>query len=144
MLIPPQVKLTLAAVALASFLGLGWGVKHLYTQNVKMEGDLEDAKAHIKGWGEAYASAAEERQTVDKDLAKAEGEKDQAQRHASALERELERIAKVKGGECAKTNAPAEYTRALIDGLPSRRRQAAIEGDTADRSGEIPDTDSIP
>lgn len=133
-----QAKLAISGVLLSLLLGLGWGVKHLYTQNVKLEGDLEDAKAHIKGWGDAYAAAAEERAKSDADLAQAEGEKDQAQRHAASLQRQLDDIVREKGGECAITNAPVEYVRTLRDGLPSQRRKAATEDPATGDPGPVP------
>lgn len=137
-----QAKLIIAGVLSALVLGLGWGVKHLYTQNVKLEDDLEDAKAHIKGWGDAYAAAAEERQKSNQDLVQAEGEKDQAQRHAAALQRQLDDIAREKGGECAITNAPVEYVRTLRDGLPSQRRKATAEDPTPGDPGSVPAGDA--
>lgn len=134
-LIPPQVKWTLIAVAVASFLGMGWGVKTLYAKTVLQEQQLEDKEAKLRGWDNAYTALYDETKRVDGIVTAVEIEKDAAEKQASVLAIALEKEKLRDSTKCATTTAPAAYVRTLVDGLPSRRHataKAATTGGTGE------------
>jgi len=137
-----QFKLAMIGISISVLLVMGWSIKYLYAKTVTQKTELKERAAIIDGWARSYTDLVNRHKRVTLIANRAETQKDEVQKKATALAIALEKEKANDPTKCATTTVPDGYRSILVDGLPSRKAATGLPTTTDGRETDL--TDPIP